>query len=1496
MTRTAISREVDHIGVIGRTVRELTGFGTMAFELIQNADDTQKATWLRFDVRDEALWVEDDGGFTDCGDQTVGPHECLFLADRDYRCDFHSFRLVSGADKSNRVNTTGAMGIGFTSVYQITDRPELRSGQWHWIVDETQPQESRISSEALETPHEGTRFVLPWARDPGTPFRVRAKVAAVADDVEDELLVALTEAVGAAMLFLRNLSRIEIARNGVITRSITRAAEHDQVLIEDRDEYQEWRLFRGNFDEEVTELREAGQIEESRAADVVVAVPVGFEVEGRLCATLPTSAPTLLPVHVNADFVLVSDRRHPLMSTTTAARWNAAAIDCAGRILAEHLDVLPSLLGPRRLWATIDGAWKLNNTEAADGVAEALRSIWEHVAPELESHAIAWTSAEQWRIPSGVRVAVARDDEVALPVLERLGVPMAHPDLRAFLNVMQHVGVPALGVSDIAAAVEALELTEHVDLNALPEPLDNAEIRQQLWAELGRLLNRVPAPQQATARARLDSVPLVPSTAGTLEAPEAVWRADERTTGLFSTVLGQVFLDSTALPGEATQVAALCDELTAAEAIAALGGVERSFSTDEGFELIGWFQRHDSLSEDERRDLAALPIFPTSELTAPLGELSLPGGFEDVLGLARLVDSRTTQHYGTFLKSLGAQTLDLPVYVREHLTRALAEDGRRPDLSRAIVEFIAQRWGELTDHPPVREQLRAAPIVECRDGAWATPKAAYFPSSMVSDVLGAAAPTAVVHGEHRSAIHHLFADLGVSDQPRRADVIARVRGLVDGHPTAHSKENVAAIIEWLGTQWPSVPPTEHGQWAPLLTMAWLPQRGSGEWHQPDELDLAFQEAAFRSQGRFVDLSLPVQRRSTLLLTWLGLAAAPTTRQIVDHLLTCSRDDVPISDQVYTELSNRADHPEIEDLLGTNCLSLDGSWRRPDEVFWGAHPFGRWRLQLGPSFANAQRLLDRLDVRTGPSADDAVHVLRDIARVLGPERDDVAAEDHAVMLVCWRMCERALLDEKLSIEDLGELQALETIVDGRGMLARPSQVFFEDLPGLASNFPGFAQTVIGRPDGASRAMAAAGVRDLSRVASATIVDLGDRVDPTAVKHRLDERAPELARVVSHAGDAAWEAVATRIGDLQWVAVTSMTVGWELEVFAQRERGEPKPALTLWVPSEDAIYVVTDVTGTAASWHAVSRELVRAAWPEAPPANLSLGLASVLSAPSREEAATALDDAGIPTLAVDVEAEIAGATASEFDTTTDFDPGSDDVEQPDPQPASGDGDEDPDHSSADATPPADGASAGADGSGGAGSDRDGPRDGQSAGGETGSHGTSTSDPGTARPESRLRSYVVSAPADESTDETDSDSDAGHDDTINEVDAAGIAAVLAFECDEGREPESMPHNNPGYDVRSFYDDGELARWIEVKSTAGCWDRVGVALSPTQFRFAQRAGGEQCWLYVVEYALDPERRRVWSIQDPSERVTHFMFDDGWKDAAEPTGGSAADDTVSTT
>ena len=165
-----LSRAVDHLGFIRRTLGELTGYERLTFELMQNADDTKRAKLLRFDVRDEALWVEDNGGFSDCGDQNLSQMIVCSLRIRS------SLRLplispVSSANKRLREDTTGAFGIGFTAVYQITDRPEIISGVRHWKVDETASEDERIDEECLNTPYEGTRIILPWARDTGSEFR-----------------------------------------------------------------------------------------------------------------------------------------------------------------------------------------------------------------------------------------------------------------------------------------------------------------------------------------------------------------------------------------------------------------------------------------------------------------------------------------------------------------------------------------------------------------------------------------------------------------------------------------------------------------------------------------------------------------------------------------------------------------------------------------------------------------------------------------------------------------------------------------------------------------------------------------------------------------------------------------------------------------------------------------------------------------------------------------------------------------------------------------------------------------------------------------------------------------------------------------------------------------------------------------------------------------------------------------------------------------------------
>jgi hypothetical protein len=49
-------------------------------------------------------------------------------------------------------------------------------------------------------------------------------------------------------------------------------------------------------------------------------------------------------------------------------------------------------------------------------------------------------------------------------------------------------------------------------------------------------------------------------------------------------------------------------------------------------------------------------------------------------------------------------------------------------------------------------------------------------------------------------------------------------------------------------------------------------------------------------------------------------------------------------------------------------------------------------------------------------------------------------------------------------------------------------------------------------------------------------------------------------------------------------------------------------------------------------------------------------------------------------------------------------------------------------------------------------------------------------------------------------------------------------------------MEHHNRGYDVESFDSDGQIARYIDVKSLAGAWGPDGMpALSPAQYDFAR-------------------------------------------------------------
>ena len=140
-------------------------------------------------------------------------------------------------------------------------------------------------------------------------------------------------------------------------------------------------------------------------------------------------------------------------------------------------------------------------------------------------------------------------------------------------------------------------------------------------------------------------------------------------------------------------------------------------------------------------------------------------------------------------------------------------------------------------------------------------------------------------------------------------------------------------------------------------------------------------------------------------------------------------------------------------------------------------------------------------------------------------------------------------------------------------------------------------------------------------------------------------------------------------------------------------------------------------------------------------------------------------------------------------------------------------------------------------------------------------------------KLISYVALSPNDEEKSDPDSL-------TYKErIDLENKAIDLILE----REPEleSMPTNNPGFDLTQLGPDRQPVKLVEVKAMKGTLRDRPVGLSRTQFECAQKYG-KVFWLYVVESAGVPEQTRVVRIQDPAGNAGTYTFDHGWIAVAE--------------
>ena len=793
----------------------------------------------------------------------------------------------------------------------------------------------------------------------------------------------------------------------------------------------------------------------------------------------------------------------------------------------------------------------------------------------------------------------------------------------------------------------------HVLMSSPPAKSNRLDL---LWGGIeGVLANERGRSRQAGERL-LQECALAPGLDGQVWRCRSAYRADKRTRELFAPWIsdGVTFLTEEGVP----LLERLCSAFTADVAIEMLGFAELG-QLEDGWKsgnydpvaMLCWFEeRRSGLTAELRAELATLSIFPSVRNLHPLKELWLPGGFQDPLDEASILDSGLPDSLSNFIQDLGIKQLSFEDYAIRYIARAFERGSTvDPGTKRKLLATLEKHIGEIRDKSQVRSALAAAWIVECEDGVFRQPGTVYLPTEEVKGVLGDHVSYARLPdgSEPRS---DLYRWLGVRSRPRITDVLRVIDQATTTKPNQEARSVVVKMLGVLGQRWGELGASDEASCRSLKVKAWLPaEADANTWYRPDEIFAAYNKDLFASQGKFLDFPVRDQQNIGAFLRWLGVGLSPRSIQVVRHLLRFADLDAEPPSNIYRWLNDNANPGELREMRGKACLRVSKGYLRPDQVFWGSHPFGRFRVQLGSALRSYQDLLEALDVREKPDFSDAIEVLKDIAEEIGSGALEL--EDKDVVIRCWIMMSDALesggLNAELLRTKLGDTQCIPT---NQGYLHRPSWMFFEDRPGLADKFPGqLDQNCIPRTGGAWLAMKAAGVRLVSDVVRGYVSECVNRLEDDEMAEQVTSRARLIRTILEGVTDQS-EGRTSILDHIRFVRGDELLVNWSLRAFDREWRDtSPKAASAHWDSEEQVVYFANLGNGTP-PWSAIARELTLALAPGANPASISPGLKSILEARTASDAGEQLSELGIASVNVlneePVEAMVADTLGSEI----------------------------------------------------------------------------------------------------------------------------------------------------------------------------------------------------------------------------------------------------------
>lgn len=1530
------SYKADLCGNIEQALKGLQGYGLMALELIQNADDAGART-LSFDATTHSLIVRNDAEFTSCG---LLEERCPWElnGDPDARrrpCNFHAIALMGSRNKLQVDGQTGRFGIGFVSVYQITDTPIIRSAG---IQIQLNPLTGKVTKTRVATPH-GTEFDLRWASRE-SEIRSALNASPTPPDVAQRLVGEVLEVLRSSLLFLRHLKRVEVRAAGspLLTVQIDRGAEEVSLTFSPELKKESWLVLSRDADDIVSDrglFERYPQLKKlNRSTRVSIALALDEESDsGLLYAYLPTRQKTGMPVHINGDFFPHASRQNIVREGEGHERyWNEALLATVAVTIGERFAHLRDRLGHRRLWHLGTKAFGLKDDKAF-GV------FWEQFAAAAKSTESAWSTSEEWVTPSSVHWppdTLLVEEQAAVA---SLGLALLHSDLRPHLNALGTIGVRELRLNAIVTGLE--------ERDGAGIAHDNPHLRP-LWDAIARLVQRDSGDKQFSGSLeRLKAATFLIDTHGRAIAPSEIWRTP---IGVRPSDVNRYLPDCPFVHPEVMSrqelvdlidlyklddfAAALADLITNEEDARRIIGSDPD-SCRALYTLMLGFDA-DAETTDAGVTLVNTPFLRTVRGFVSPVRGSLPGGFHDPVGYLELVDlSAFPDDSERMLRDIfKVNVLSFRDYIDAHLEDLLTRQPTRDQYAKLLSQIVQKRY-ELEEMGGL-DLLSERGFVRTRAGTFVRPDDCYYWKAELEAILGADQNRWVddewmPRGLHSGKMRDLLEDkLGMPTAASPRHIVNRVEELAGVSSPEEIAKPLASIMRHLVERWRRFTEDDFEALEPLKELEYVPAEVDGKLDEealyaPHQVYRVTRSKGFESQVRVVALA-PLRQSSAALnevLEFLGLPDEPATGVVVAHLRHCMETQTPVSEITYAILNERLEKGDSVDAI--NALSdtafihngdLD-RYLKADQVFWEVPPLGGgywWRANDG--MVRHRTLYSKLGVQDRPGPAEYADLVKELVLKDELTDDDLRIYDRCICALCEALQDGGA-DALTAVYSLKDTQCLLN-VDSTPVF--PEDAIWIDVDQLATPFGADLNEYLVRRPSVERGLAARLFRHLD---VSPISDVAHRQLAEEPDRKLDEAATSLLRdrkdlILWLLPAKTRQELSDTLSRIRILTSTSVVVRTEI-AFDPPVLSPPKEVKAFL---EDRGDLHVEDESFRRGWTAVFRELFslveqRDSLDIAP---LVFAANQIMQSASLNDAESELREAGF-TPPAEVPDDIApGETLKDGSVGEATSEGAYNGEA-----AHEDWDDDR-SGGADEDALAVNANLGAAGEqrhqrnerelqdGGLGTETTGgastasvrtngdgaetvlsvahSRGSADAGevdslgigsGEEGRGGRGSGQRGPALAEGSTRTSRMTTYVARSGDRGHDDADRGGRDSYDEtrrIDIAAIEAALRYETANGREAKEQPHKNPGYDIVSTAEDGSR-RIIEVKGLAAEWTDRGTKLTRTQYTTAAEYR-DQYWIYVVENARDAGRQRLSAIRNPFSQVDEYWFDQNWRDASE--------------